>query len=160
MLNELSKIHYKWVEEMNWTGGPILSRLSLIGSEIGEASDECRLKELTDDFKLEVSDIVLRSVALMEEFDIQVDDINIVEIIEKHHSKFEGLTNLESMSVFYEKLGSIIKKQRKSKKIWKGLKTLIEYSYLVADINGFDLNKIIEVKIKKNNKRGNKDRII
>lgn len=160
MLNKLSKTHYKWVKEMNWTGGPILSRLSLIGSEIGEASDECRLEALTDDFKLEVSDIVLRSIALMEEFDIQVDDINIVEVIEKHHSKFEGLTNLDSMAIFYEKLGSVIKKHRKNKKIWKGLKTLIEYSYLVADINDFDLNEIIEIKIKKNNKRGNKDRII
>lgn len=145
---------------MNWTGASILSRLSLIGSEIGEASDECRLVELTDDFKLEVSDIVLRSIALMEEFEIEVEDINIIEVIEKHYKKFEGLTNLDSMAIFYEKLGSIIKKERKNKNIWKGLKTLVEYSYMIADINDFDLDEIIDIKIEKNAKRGNKNRII
>ena len=59
-INEIAEKQYDWVERMGWHNKTPLEALALIGSEVGEAVNECRGETPTDNFKYELADIVLR----------------------------------------------------------------------------------------------------
>lgn len=65
-INELCKKQYDWVERMGWHNKTVLEYLALIGSEVGEAVNECRGNAPTEDFGYELADIVLRVADLAE----------------------------------------------------------------------------------------------
>lgn len=75
MLNELAKEHYDWIENTNphWHNKTVLECLALIASEVGEAVNEARGKEITDNFKYELADIVLRVLDLSYQLNIDLD---------------------------------------------------------------------------------------
>ncbi len=64
-LSNVAKLHYDWVENMGWhTSSTNLEKLALIASEIGEAVNECRGAEPTENLKYELADIMLRVIDL------------------------------------------------------------------------------------------------
>jgi NTP pyrophosphatase (non-canonical NTP hydrolase) len=73
-LARISARHYKWLKAMGWVGVTTpLEQLMLIVSECGEAANECRGKEPTAQFKLELADIILRTLGLAERYNIDMD---------------------------------------------------------------------------------------
>ena len=62
----LSLMQYDWVERMGWHNKTVLEALALIASEVGEAVNECRGDEPTDDFGSELADIILRTIDLAQ----------------------------------------------------------------------------------------------
>jgi NTP pyrophosphatase (non-canonical NTP hydrolase) len=51
---------------MNWHNKTVLEALALIGSEVGEAVNECRGEKPTENFGEELADIILRTLDLAE----------------------------------------------------------------------------------------------
>ena len=59
---------------MGWCGVTTpLEQLALITSEVGEAVNECRGDAPTENFRLELADIILRTCGLAERFDIDIE---------------------------------------------------------------------------------------
>jgi NTP pyrophosphatase (non-canonical NTP hydrolase) len=73
-LKEISQKHHKWLKKMGWVGklSP-LEQLMLVVSECGEAANECRGDKPTPNFRLELADIILRTLGLAERYDIDMD---------------------------------------------------------------------------------------
>lgn len=68
-LNAISQRHFKWLCDMGWSSiadNSPLAELMLIGSEVGEAANECRGKVVTDRIGEELADVILRTLGLME----------------------------------------------------------------------------------------------
>ena len=59
-INEIAELNYEWVERMGWHNKTTLEALALVASEVGEAINECRGVEPSEDFAEELADIVLR----------------------------------------------------------------------------------------------------
>ncbi|MGB1263016.1 MAG: MazG nucleotide pyrophosphohydrolase domain-containing protein [Cognaticolwellia sp.] len=59
-INKLAEQNYNWVERMGWHNKTTLEALALVASEVGEAINECRGEQPTEDFAEELADIVLR----------------------------------------------------------------------------------------------------
>ncbi len=78
-LNEIAEVHYQWVDDMGWHNKTPLEALALVASEVGEAVNECRGEQPTENFGEELADIVLRVIDLAH---WQGVDIN-AEIIAK-----------------------------------------------------------------------------
>lgn len=86
-LNEISKKHHEWLKEMGWVGVTTpLEQLALITSEIGEAVNECRGEHPTEKFRLELADIILRTLGLAERFDIDMEKA-IADKMEKNRAR-------------------------------------------------------------------------
>lgn len=87
-INETARLHHQWIVEMGWTKEKTspLEQLALISSEVGEAVNEARGKELTENFKYEVADIVLRCFSLAERYDIDLEK-TIAEKMEKNRAR-------------------------------------------------------------------------
>ena len=63
-INEIAKRQHEWVERMGWHNKSVLESLALVASEVGEAVNECRGKEPTPNFEIELADIILRTMDL------------------------------------------------------------------------------------------------
>lgn len=59
-INKIAELNYEWVERMGWHNKTTLEALALVASEVGEAINECRGEEPSEDFAEELADIVLR----------------------------------------------------------------------------------------------------
>ena len=59
-INEIAKQNFDWVEKMGWHNKRVLEALALVASEVGEAVNECRHEQPTEEFGEELADIVLR----------------------------------------------------------------------------------------------------
>lgn len=71
-LNEIADQHYAWLKEMGWTKATPLESLALIASEVGEAVNECRKGEPTENFGVELADIILRTLGLARHHNIDI----------------------------------------------------------------------------------------
>lgn len=163
MLAEIAKRHYEWVKQMNWHESSTLTKLGLIGSEIGESSDECRGLEPTLDLKFELADIVLRIIALTEQHNITLIDYDIDNLHALYGDKFKGLNTIESLAVFSIPLGKAVSTHMSDENdplFWDHLLDIISYTYLLADSLNIDLNEVIQEKITKNINRGSKGRLV
>ena len=77
-INSIGKEQWRWVEEMGWHNKTVLESLALIGSEVGEAVNECRGECPTNAFGEELADIIMRTA------DLAVDHgIDLASEIEK-----------------------------------------------------------------------------
>jgi NTP pyrophosphatase (non-canonical NTP hydrolase) len=73
-LNEVSKRHHVWLKEMGWVGVTTpLEQLALVTSEVGEAINECRGNQPTENLKYELADIILRVLGLAENQSIDME---------------------------------------------------------------------------------------
>lgn len=63
-INEIADAQYAWLQSVGWTETNALEDLALICSEIGEAANECRGDQPTEDFGTELADIILRVLGL------------------------------------------------------------------------------------------------
>lgn len=90
-ISEASKKHREWIKSQNFEKATVLESLALIGSEVGEAVNECRGESPTDEFPEELADIVLRVFDLAEKNDIDIEE-EIRKKIEKNirEGKDEG----------------------------------------------------------------------
>jgi NTP pyrophosphatase (non-canonical NTP hydrolase) len=59
-IKQLCQRQFDWVERMGWHNKTVLEALALIASEVGEAVNECRGDQPTENFKVELADICLR----------------------------------------------------------------------------------------------------
>ncbi|KXJ56737.1 MAG: hypothetical protein AXW17_13505 [Colwellia sp. Phe_37] len=77
-INQLAKQNYDWVERMGWHNKTTLEALALVASEVGEAINECRGENPTDNFAEELADIVLRvlDIAHWQGIDIEQELLN------------------------------------------------------------------------------------
>lgn len=71
-INGITEIHYQWLVKMGYTKATPLESLALIAGEIGEAVNECRHGEPTDQFGEELADIVLRVFGLARTHSIDI----------------------------------------------------------------------------------------
>ena len=80
---------YNWVERMGWHNGTVLEKLALIASEVGEAVNECRGDEPTEEFGIELADICLRVFDLAHEQGINLEQciLDKMEINEKRGTR-------------------------------------------------------------------------
>ena len=69
-INALATEHWLWCERMGWHNKTLLEYLALVGSEVGEAVNECRGERPTDNFAEECADIILRTLDLMVQYKI------------------------------------------------------------------------------------------
>jgi NTP pyrophosphatase (non-canonical NTP hydrolase) len=65
-INEIARKQFDWVERMGWHNKTVLESLALIASEVGEAVNECRGEKPTENFGIELADIVLRVADLAQ----------------------------------------------------------------------------------------------
>lgn len=72
-LNELAKMQHDWVEEMGWHNKTPLECLALVGSEVGEAVNECRGESPTEKLGEELADIILRTLDFAHAQRIDID---------------------------------------------------------------------------------------
>lgn len=63
-LNDIAKKNFLWVEKMGWHNKTLLEALALVASEVGEAINECRNEQPSDEFGEELADIILRVLDL------------------------------------------------------------------------------------------------
>ena len=77
-INQRAKQNYDWVERMGWHNKTTLEALALVASEVGEAINECRGENPTDNFAEELADIVLRvlDIAHWQGIDIEQELLN------------------------------------------------------------------------------------
>lgn len=71
-LNDIAYDHWKWIEEMGWHNITVLEKLALVASEVGEAVNECRGEEPTNQFGEELADIILRVLDIAESHNINI----------------------------------------------------------------------------------------
>ena len=74
-INAIALQHWLWCEEMGWHNKTPLEYLALVGSEVGEAVNECRGEKPTPALGLELADIVLRTLDLMWEYGITPETV-------------------------------------------------------------------------------------
>lgn len=87
-IREFSKKHFAWVTSMGWVGNKTpLESLMLIVSECGEAANEVRGDQPTEHFGSELADIVLRTMALAEEMNV---DLEAELILKMNHNLAKG----------------------------------------------------------------------
>lgn len=65
-INEIAEKQFAWVERMGWHNKTVLEALALIGSEVGEAVNECRGEVPTNKLGSELADIILRTADLAQ----------------------------------------------------------------------------------------------
>jgi NTP pyrophosphatase (non-canonical NTP hydrolase) len=83
-LKTVQETHCAWLKEMGWVGNTTpLEQLALIASEIGEAVNECRGTKVSDQLGAELADIVLRTVGMASELNIDLS-YEIEEKIKKN----------------------------------------------------------------------------
>lgn len=74
-INDIADEHYPWLVEMGWMNDiRPLEQLCLIASEVGEAADECRGVEPTENLKFELADIILRTCGFAKHLGIDIGD--------------------------------------------------------------------------------------
>lgn len=71
-INDFARVVWEWVENMGWHNKTPLEYLALIGSEVGEAVNECREEKINDELGAELADIVIRVFDFAEEMDIDI----------------------------------------------------------------------------------------
>jgi NTP pyrophosphatase (non-canonical NTP hydrolase) len=73
-VNDIAKKQFAWLESVGWASGTTpLEDVALIASEIGEAANECRGVEPTENFPIELADIILRTLGLAEKLGIDME---------------------------------------------------------------------------------------
>lgn len=73
-IKEVAEKHSEWVNKQDWQKTTVLEKLALIGSEVGEAVNECRGNAPTEEFPHEIADIVLRVFHLAETENIDIEE--------------------------------------------------------------------------------------
>ena len=77
-LNEIANKHHAWTAKWGWhTSTTHLEKVALIASEVGEAANELRGKEPTEEFGFELADIILRTVDLARCANIDIEKMII-----------------------------------------------------------------------------------
>ena len=72
-LNDLAHRQEVWLKSMKWwKNKTALESLMLIVSECGEAANEVRGETPTSNFEVELADIILRTLGLAAEFNINI----------------------------------------------------------------------------------------
>lgn len=81
-INKIAIENFNWVEEMGWHNKLPLESLALIMSEVGEAVNECRNGEVSENLGEELADIILRTLdfALVMGIDIEKEIIRKMKI--------------------------------------------------------------------------------
>lgn len=72
-ISRIAKRHHKWVASMGWHNRTSLEALAMVGSEMGEAAIEISLAGVTNKFKHELADIVLRCIDFTESLGIDLE---------------------------------------------------------------------------------------
>ena len=72
-INEIMDQHWAWCEDMEWHNKLPLEYLALIGSEVGEAANECRGDTPTKFLPEELADIILRVADFAKSQNIDLD---------------------------------------------------------------------------------------
>tara|TARA_R110001583_G_scaffold34551_2_gene115899 strand:+ start:3830 stop:4114 length:285 start_codon:yes stop_codon:yes gene_type:complete len=85
-INELAEKQFDWVERMGWHNKTVLEALALIGSEVGEAVNECRHEKPSENFGEELADIILRTVDLAHWQGVDLAEV-IAAKMEKNESR-------------------------------------------------------------------------
>lgn len=74
-LNDLAKEQLKWLESVGWVGKTTpLEDLMLVVSECGEAANECRGETPTENFPIELADIILRVLGIAAKNGVDLDE--------------------------------------------------------------------------------------
>lgn len=72
-ISGIAHAQHEWVERMGWHNKTVLEALALIGSEVGEAVNECRGDEPTEKLGEELADIILRVLDLTVTLGIDIE---------------------------------------------------------------------------------------
>ena len=86
-ISEMMDSHYNWIVDMGYNNTSYLEKTILVYSEIGEASNELRGDVIKDGFGEELSDILLRIMAIVSQLELK--DL-FLSFIEESISYFEN----------------------------------------------------------------------
>jgi NTP pyrophosphatase (non-canonical NTP hydrolase) len=78
-INDIADRQYSWLKRMGWTKTNALEDCGLICSEVGEAVNECRGELPTEEFGIELADIILRTLGVARKNNIDI----VAKIAEK-----------------------------------------------------------------------------
>lgn len=73
LIGDIALAQWEWVERMGWHNKLPLEYVALIASEIGEVANECRGEQPTDRLGEELTDIILRSLDMAQQFGIDIE---------------------------------------------------------------------------------------
>lgn len=155
--NDISKKHYLWLEQKGWNNTTALEAAGMISSEVGEATKECYNNQLTDFFKEEVADIILRTIGLIQRYNIDIDqsllsqkeDYN--QWVEK--SNYGGGSILEDLALINGEVSLVINECRGVYIGENFVQRSMQVLLCVIDLShrvGFSLESEVQKKIKKN----------
>ena len=105
-ISEMMDSHYNWIVDMGYNNTSYLEKTILVYSEIGEASNELRGDVIKDGFGEELSDILLRIMAIVSQLELK--DL-FLSFIEESISYFENRDFINSKLTELEKIKYIIK---------------------------------------------------
>ena len=88
-LNDRAMEIHQFVNACNWRNKNNLECLALIASEVGEAVNECRGHYPTSNFKFELIDVLLRTLDLCQQNEIDVDAVFDLKM-EMNNAKLES----------------------------------------------------------------------
>ncbi|WP_085298742.1 MazG nucleotide pyrophosphohydrolase domain-containing protein [Cognaticolwellia mytili] len=89
-INKLAEQNYDWVERMGWHNKTTLEALALVASEVGEAINECRGEEPTEDFAEELADIVLRVLDIAHWQGIDMEKVLLAKMLKNKQRGTRG----------------------------------------------------------------------
>ena len=89
-LNELAREQWEWVESVGWHNKTPLEVLALIASEVGEAVNECRGDGPTSLFQYELADVILRTLDLAYDMDIDIEQALLDKVKLNHERGTRG----------------------------------------------------------------------
>lgn len=170
--SKMMKEHFNWIVEMNYHKTSFLEKTILVYSEIGEASNELRGNTIREGFGEELSDILLRMMAIVSQLNLEDLFLNFtMESIEYYSTR--ELINTEISEL--EKIRYIIKPMNSAFAIVDedynlenssnrldfiyNLSNIFTAVYIIASKKEINISEIIKFKINKNINNGNKGRL-
>lgn len=153
-ISSIAEKHYTWICKKKWNNSSLLEYLTLVISEIGEASNEVRGIKLSDNFKFELSDIILRILAISEHYSLGINEtlFSTPEYINLHYSTLEQLGDLiPSVSQCISLYINLEPNENIDKlKLKKELSDVILKVCLIAENLHIDIENAITLKMEKN----------
>ena len=176
-LNKIAEEQADWITEMGWARNLPMEDIGLIGSEVGEAINECRGDTLGTGLAEELADIVLRTLGLAHRSGIDIDhslrnEVGVGEqcAVQAYADFLSGRdlyavrteSPLQALSPILIPVGSAVHRLEiglSVDEIAPHLAEIIIRTLVAANALGVDLDRAIAAKMQKNFANGSRSRI-
>ncbi len=160
-INKTAKEVYDWVESFGWHNKTPLECLALIGSEVGEAVNECRDVRPTYKLGAELGDICIRTFDFAVEQGIDLEAGIGIQEIQDLLGSFDctNKSPLECLALVAKQVGLAVNEclgEKPTPKLGSVLVGLCLRVFSIAHQEGIDLDACIAAKMEINRARKKK----